>query len=54
MPPEYCDTFEPMYMYAPKTPYKDVKAIIESELGKPIFEIFSGKKILFYIKCNRI
>ena len=41
LPPEYITTFEPMLMQAPKTQFKHVKDIVELELGKPLFEIFS-------------
>ena len=40
LPEEYCDTFEPLCMAAPTTPYEEVRKIVESELGKPIHEIF--------------
>jgi predicted unusual protein kinase regulating ubiquinone biosynthesis (AarF/ABC1/UbiB family) len=40
LPLEYCDTFEPMCMQAPRTSYADVKNIVETELGKPINEVF--------------
>jgi aarF domain-containing kinase len=40
LPPEYCETFEPMCMSAPRTPFSDVKKIVESEIGRPMSEIF--------------
>lgn len=51
LPAEYCDTFEPLCMQAPKTPFADVKKIIETELGKPINEIFECNFPLF-INCE--
>lgn len=41
IPPEYVKAFEPMLMYAPKTPFNDVKAIIESDLGCKLEDHFS-------------
>ena len=41
LPPEYILTFEPMLMQAPKTAYRDVKDIVELELGQPLFDVFS-------------
>lgn len=35
-----------MCMNAPKTPYEEVKTIVEQDLGRPIEEVFSGKKEL--------
>jgi len=43
LPQEYLDTFEPMCMQAPKTPYAKVKEIVEKEFGKPIHEIYDCK-----------
>lgn len=42
LPPEYIDAFEPMCMNAPKTPYAEVKKIVEADLGRPLEEVFSG------------
>lgn len=42
LPKEYCDAFEPMCMNAPKTPFEEVKKIVEADLGQPIEEVFSG------------
>jgi len=41
IPKEYIVTFEPMLMQAPKTSYEDVKSIVDSELGKPLEEVYS-------------
>lgn len=44
LPKEYLDTFEPMCMQAPKTPYSEVKKIVEEELGMPIHEVYDCKR----------
>lgn len=44
LPQEYLDTFEPMYMQAPKTPFKQIKIIVEQEFGKPLSEVYDCKK----------
>ena len=41
IPIEYINAFEPMLMQAPKTSYKDVKSIVEEDLGAPIDSMFS-------------
>ncbi len=43
LPEEYCDTFEPLCMQAPKTAFEQVKQIVESELGQPLEEVFECK-----------
>ena len=45
LPKEYCDAFEPMCMNAPRTPFEEVKKIIEADLGRPIDEIFEGSTL---------
>ena len=40
LPQEYLDTFEPMCMQAPKTPYEQVRKIVEKEFGRPLEEIY--------------
>ena len=40
LPDEYCDAFEPMCMNAPTTNYESIKEIVETELGKPLEEMF--------------
>jgi aarF domain-containing kinase len=40
LPQEYLDTFEPMCMQAPRTPYAMVKTIVEKEFGRPLEEIY--------------
>lgn len=35
-------------MNAPKTPYEEVKTIVEQDLGRPIEEVFSGKREISY------
>lgn len=45
LPEEYCSTFEPMCMQAPRTKFEDVKKIVEEELGKPLTEVFECKNI---------
>ena len=42
LPKEYCDAFEPMCMNAPRTPFEEVKKIVEDDLGRPLDEIFDG------------
>jgi predicted unusual protein kinase regulating ubiquinone biosynthesis (AarF/ABC1/UbiB family) len=44
LPKEYLDTFEPMCMQAPKTPYSEIKKIVEEELGMPIHEVYDCKR----------
>ena len=41
IPPEYVVAFQPMLMYAPKTPFHDVRSIIESDLGGKLEDHFS-------------
>ena len=43
LPQEYLDTFEPMCMQAPRTPYPEVRKVIEKEFGKPLEEIYDCK-----------
>jgi aarF domain-containing kinase len=43
LPQEYLDTFEPMCMQAPKTPFEAVRDIVEKEFGKPLEEIYDCK-----------
>ena len=41
IPDEYLEVFEPMCQQAPTTCWKDVKSVVELELGKPISQVFS-------------
>ena len=43
LPQEYLDTFEPMCMQAPRTPFPAVRSIVEKEFGKPLEELFDCK-----------
>jgi len=43
LPKEYCEAFEPMCMNAPRTPFDEVKKIVEEDLGRPLDEVFEGK-----------
>jgi len=44
LPDEYCEVFEPMCMQAPRTPYSHVKEVVESDLGRPLEEVFECKQ----------
>ena len=46
LPEEYCDTLEPLYMQCPVSSFKDVKNSVETELGKPLHELFAGSCII--------
>jgi len=48
LPAEYCQAFEPMCMNAPKTPYAEVKKIVEAELGQKIEDVFTGNSIICF------
>lgn len=41
IPPEYVIAFQPMLMYAPKTPFEDVRAIVEADLGGKLEDHYS-------------
>lgn len=41
VPTPYVEVFENMCQQAPKTPWEDVKAIVEQDLGAPIEQLFS-------------
>ena len=41
VPDEYLEVFEPMCMKAPTTEFEHVREIVESELGKPLNEVFT-------------
>jgi aarF domain-containing kinase len=40
VPDEYLEVFEPMCMQAPTTLWPEVKKTLESELGRPVHEVF--------------
>lgn len=41
IPDEWIETFIPMQMAAPTSPYKEVRRLILEDLGRPLEEIFS-------------
>ena len=41
VPDKYIEVFDPLCQEAPTTAWKDVKAIVEEDLGRPIHEVYS-------------
>ena len=41
VPDEWVDTFEPMQQNCPTSPFKDVKQVVEGDLGRKLEDVFS-------------
>ena len=41
IPDEWIETFIPMQMQAPTSPFKEVRRVVTEDLGRPLEEVFS-------------